>query len=43
MTAPRTLFEKIWDSHVVRREDDGTQAVLPARQVKCVPSNIATA
>jgi 3-isopropylmalate/(R)-2-methylmalate dehydratase large subunit len=21
---PRTLFEKIWDSHVVRREDDGT-------------------
>ena len=21
---PRTLFEKIWDSHIVRRQDDGT-------------------
>ncbi len=24
MTKPRTLFEKIWDNHVVRRNDDGT-------------------
>ena len=24
MSQPRTLFEKIWDSHVVRREPDGT-------------------
>ena len=24
MTAPRTLFDKIWDSHVVSRQDDGT-------------------
>ncbi len=24
MSAPRTLFDKIWDSHVVDRQDDGT-------------------
>ncbi|GAB4360132.1 MAG: 3-isopropylmalate dehydratase large subunit [Kiloniellaceae bacterium] len=24
MAAPRTLFDKIWDSHVVDRQDDGT-------------------
>ena len=24
MSKPRTLFEKIWDNHVVRREPDGT-------------------
>ena len=24
MAAPRTLFDKIWDSHVVSRQDDGT-------------------
>jgi len=24
MTKPRTLFEKIWDSHVVDRQEDGT-------------------
>ena len=24
MTAPRTLYEKIWDAHVVERRDDGT-------------------
>src|SRR5512138_1274476 len=24
MPAPRTLFDKIWDSHVVDRQDDGT-------------------
>jgi 3-isopropylmalate/(R)-2-methylmalate dehydratase large subunit len=24
MSAPRTLFDKIWDSHLVERQDDGT-------------------
>ena len=24
MTAPRTLFDKIWESHIVHRQDDGT-------------------
>ena len=24
MSAPRTLFDKIWDSHLVDRQDDGT-------------------
>jgi 3-isopropylmalate/(R)-2-methylmalate dehydratase large subunit len=24
MSAPRTLFDKIWDSHIVSRQDDGT-------------------
>ena len=24
MAKPRTLFEKIWDSHVVATEEDGT-------------------
>lgn len=24
MTKPRTLFDKIWDSHIVDRQDDGT-------------------
>ncbi|MDX1483842.1 MAG: 3-isopropylmalate dehydratase large subunit [Alphaproteobacteria bacterium] len=24
MAAPKTLFDKIWDSHVVRRDEDGT-------------------
>ena len=24
MTKPRTLFDKIWDSHVIERQDDGT-------------------
>jgi len=24
MTAPRTLFDKIWDRHVIERRDDGT-------------------
>src|SRR5882757_3922596 len=24
MSAPRTLFDKIWDNHVVHRQDDGT-------------------
>jgi 3-isopropylmalate/(R)-2-methylmalate dehydratase large subunit len=24
MSKPRTLFDKIWDSHLVRRDEDGT-------------------
>ena len=28
MPAPRTLFQKIWDDHLVRPEGDGTPAVL---------------
>ncbi|HYD67186.1 aconitase family protein, partial [Azospirillum sp.] len=24
MSKPRTLFDKIWDSHVVHRQEDGT-------------------
>ena len=24
MSAPRTLYDKIWDAHVVDRQDDGT-------------------
>ena len=24
MSAPRTLFDKIWDSHVVEKRDDGS-------------------
>ncbi len=27
MTGPRTLYDKIWDDHVVRRGDDGTDLV----------------
>ena len=32
MNAPRTLFDKIWDSHVVDEQDDGT----------CLPGIAAT-
>ncbi|MEP6620259.1 MAG: 3-isopropylmalate dehydratase large subunit [bacterium] len=28
MTAPRTLFEKLWDRHIVRAETESTPAVL---------------
>ena len=28
MTKPRTLYEKIWDDHVVRTEDDGTDLLF---------------
>src|SRR5258708_29042728 len=28
MTSPRALFEKIWDSHLVRPEKESTPAVL---------------
>ena len=24
MSAPKTLFDKIWDEHVVHRQEDGT-------------------
>ena len=24
MTAPKTLYDKIWDDHVVHEDDDGT-------------------
>ena len=24
MSAPKTLFDKIWDAHVVHQQDDGT-------------------
>ena len=27
-TAPRTLFQKVWDAHVVRAETPSTPAVL---------------
>src|SRR5437868_6811267 len=28
VTAPRTLFEKIWDAHIVREATDGVPAIL---------------
>ena len=30
---PRTLFEKIWDSHVVHRQDDGTCVIYVDRHL----------
>lgn len=33
MTQPRTLYEKIWDSHVVERRDDGTCIVFIDRHL----------
>ena len=30
---PRTLFEKIWDSHVVSRQDDGTCVIYIDRHL----------
>src|SRR5258705_12369211 len=30
---PRTLFEKIWDSHVVDRQDDGTCVIYIDRHL----------
>src|SRR6476646_2881806 len=32
-TAPRTLYEKIWDAHVVERRDDGTCLVYIDRHL----------
>ncbi|MBM3560357.1 MAG: 3-isopropylmalate dehydratase large subunit [Alphaproteobacteria bacterium] len=33
MAAPRTLFDKIWDSHIVHRQDDGTCLVYIDRHL----------
>ncbi|RED15072.1 3-isopropylmalate dehydratase large subunit [Parasphingopyxis lamellibrachiae] len=33
MNQPRTLYEKIWDSHVVKRRDDGTCIVFIDRHL----------
>ncbi|MEY4270245.1 MAG: 3-isopropylmalate isomerase subunit, dehydratase component, partial [Pseudomonadota bacterium] len=33
MTQPRTLYEKIWDAHVVSRRDDGTCVVFIDRHL----------
>jgi len=33
MTAPRTLFDKIWDSHVVDQQDDGTCVIYVDRHL----------
>ncbi|MEO6248478.1 MAG: 3-isopropylmalate dehydratase large subunit [Sphingomicrobium sp.] len=33
MTAPRTLYEKIWDAHIVERRDDGTDLIYIDRHL----------
>ena len=33
MTAPRTLFDKIWDNHVIHRQEDGTCVLYIDRQL----------
>ena len=33
MTSPRTLYDKIWDSHVVERRDDGTDLIYVDRHL----------
>ncbi|HEX7781808.1 MAG TPA: 3-isopropylmalate dehydratase large subunit [Sphingobium sp.] len=33
MTKPRTLYEKIWDAHVIERRDDGTCLVYIDRHI----------
>ena len=33
MTRPRTLFEKIWDDHIVERQEDGTCLIYIDRQL----------
>jgi len=33
MAAPRTLFDKIWDSHVVHRQEDGTCVIYIDRHL----------
>jgi 3-isopropylmalate/(R)-2-methylmalate dehydratase large subunit len=33
MTSPRTLYQKIWDDHVVRRLDDGTALIFIDRHL----------
>ena len=33
MTTPRTLYEKIWDAHIVERRDDGTDLIYIDRHL----------
>src|SRR3546814_17964564 len=33
MTRPRTLYEKIWDAHVVERRPDGTSLIFIDRHL----------
>ena len=33
MNTPRTLYEKIWDDHVVRTQDDGTSLIYIDRHL----------
>ena len=33
MVTPRTLYEKIWDDHVVARRDDGTALIFIDRHL----------
>ena len=33
MTAPRTLYDKIWDDHVVSNRDDGTSLIFIDRHL----------
>ena len=33
MTVPRTLYEKIWDAHVIERRDDGTSLLFIDRHL----------
>ncbi|MDP9163790.1 MAG: 3-isopropylmalate dehydratase large subunit [Pseudomonadota bacterium] len=33
MTVPRTLYEKIWDAHIVERGDDGTDLIYIDRHI----------
>ena len=33
MTRPRTLYEKIWDAHVVDQRDDGTALIYIDRHL----------
>ena len=33
MTAPRTLYEKIWDAHVIERREDGTSLIFIDRHL----------
>ena len=33
MAEPKTLFDKIWDSHLVEEKDDGTCIIYIDRQI----------
>ena len=39
MAKPRTLFDKIWDSHVVHRQEDGTCVLYIDRHLVHEPMN----